>query len=217
MTDRSATESAEATKRAFDRFVNFSDGVFAIAITLLALDVRLPDPGLGADALPLAPQLPALLPNLFAFMLSFVVIGGYWVAHRSLLRKVERLDGSIVWLNLLVLFFVVLLPIPTQIVAEYGDTTLGVEIYAGAMTLTGLSILGLIVYAKRAGLTQPDVDMRTSLIKAGLTPAVFAASMVVAVWSPAIATSLWWLVAVVHFVIDPAIGGDWSKLQRRRA
>ena len=121
-------------ERSLDRLVNFSDAVFAIAITLLALDVRLSGLDMTAIRPPLAPQIIELLPNLFAFALSFVVIGGYWVAHHRLFKYVERYDTRMLWLNLVVLFFIGLLPFPTQVVAEYGDTTLGVQIYAGAMT-----------------------------------------------------------------------------------
>jgi uncharacterized membrane protein len=161
---------------------------------------------------PLAPQLLGLLPNLFAFALSFVVIGGYWVAHHRLFRLIDRADTRLVWINLLVLFFVVLLPLPTQIVADYGDTTLGVQIYAGAMTVTGLSILGLTAYARRAHLTAPGANVGLSMLKSSLTPLVFATSMIVAFWSPTWATSMWWLIAIIFFVVDPILNSDWRKL-----
>ena len=211
----SAGDLARQT-RSFDRFVNFSDGVFAIAITLLVLDVRMPSIDSTALAPPLGPQLAGLMPNLFAFSLSFVVIGGYWIAHNGLFKLIERSDVRLVWLNLLVLFFIVLLPLPTQIVADYGDTTLGVEIYAGAMTLTGLSILALAAYAERAHLTAPGVDIRMSMIKSSLTPLVFASSMIVAIWSPTWATNMWWLVAVAFFIVDPIINSDWRSIARKR-
>ena len=216
MQETDETRACERTKRSFDRFVNFSDAVFAIAITLLALDVRLPTIDTSALAPPLAPQLPGLVPNLFAFMLSFVVIGGYWVSHHSLFKMIDRSDMRLVWLNLLVLFFIVLLPVPTQIVADYGNTTLGVEIYAGAITLTGLSMLALIAYAYRSHLTAPEANIRVALVKSSLTPLVFGSSMIVAIWSPAWATRMWWLVAFAYFVVDPMLNSDWGRLRRRK-
>ena len=217
MPEASSTSTSLSTKRAFDRFVNFSDAVFAIAITLLALDVRLPARDALALAPPLGPQLISLLPNLFAFALSFVVIGGYWVAHHGLFKSVERSDSKLIWINLLVLFFIVLLPFPTQVVADYGNTTLGVQVYAGAMVLTGLSILGLTIYAHSAGLTAPGSDMRTSVVRSSLTPLVFASSMVVAIWSPSWAASMWWLIAVVFFVVDPLVGINWRRVAHGRS
>lgn len=204
------------SQRSFDRFVNFSDAVFAIAITLLILNVRLPTVGAGIVTAPLAPQLPGLLPDLFAFTLSFVVIGGYWAAHHRLFDLIDRADTRLIWLNLVMLFFVVLLPLPTQIVAQYGDTTLGVEIYAASMVLVGLSIIVLTLYARGAHLTAPGADIRTSMIKSSITPAVFAASMVVAIFSPRWAMGLWVLIAVAYFVVDPLINSDWRRLAPRR-
>ncbi len=210
------TRAAERTKRAFDRFVNFSDAVFAIAITLLALDVRLPSLDSTGMAPALGPQLPGLMPNLFAFMLSFVVIGGYWVSHHAVFKIIDRSDTRLLWLNFLVLFFIVLLPIPTQIVADYGGTTLGVEIYAGAITLTGLSMLALIGYAYRSHLTAPEANIRVALVKSSLTPLVFGSSMIVAIWSPAWATRMWWLIAIAFFIVDPLIGNRWlSPITKR--
>jgi uncharacterized membrane protein len=208
--------ASDRTKRAFDRFVNFSDAVFAIAITLLVLDIRLP----AVDATSIRPalldQLPGMMPNLFAFMLSFAVIGGYWVSHHRFFGSVDRSDARLVWLNLVVLFFVVLLPFPTQIVAEYGDTTLGVVIYAGAMTLTGLSIIALKTYAFRANLTAPSADMRGAIIRSSITPAVFALSVLVAFWSPKWATRMWWIAALAFFVVDPIVNSDWSHAVPKR-
>ena len=204
--------AADRTKRSLDRFVNFSDAVFAIAITLLVLDIRLPAIDATAIRPALGAQLPELMPNLYAFMLSFAVIGGYWVSHHRFFRAVDRSDARLIWLNLVVLFFVVLLPFPTQVVAEYGDTTLGVEIYAGAMTLTGLSILALKAYAFRAHLTAPEANRSGSMIRSWITPLVFALSMVVAVWSPIWATRMWFLAALAFFVVDPIINSDWGRL-----
>lgn len=214
--DQHSASARTRNERSLSRLVGFSDGVYAIAITLLALDVRLPAVDATALNPPLAVQLVGLLPNLFAFALSFVVIGGYWVAHHRFFSYVERYDTRMLWLNLLVMFFVALLPFPTQVVADYGDTTLGIEVYAGGMTLTGLAIAALMLYAFRSGLMCDGADMRMSLTKALITPCVFGVSMVVAIWSPTIASSMWWLIAVVYFVIDPIVNSDWRKLGKRR-
>jgi uncharacterized membrane protein len=201
--------ASDRTKRSFDRFVNFSDAVFAIAITLLVLDIRLPTIDATAMRPPLATQLPGMMPNIFAFMLSFAVIGGYWVSHHRFFGSVDRSDARLIWLNLVVLFFVVLLPFPTQIVAEYGDTAAGVMIYAAAMTLTGLSIIALKAYAYRAGLTSRDSDISGSMIRSSITPLVFAASIAVALWSPHWATRMWLVAALAFFLVDPILNGKW--------
>lgn len=204
MEETQARASARG-KRSFDRFVNFSDAVFAIAITLLALDIRLPQQDAAALAPPLGPQLNALVPNLFAFALSFAVIGGYWMAHHRLFEMIDRHDGRLIALNMLTLFCVALLPFPTQVVADYGHTTLGVEIYAGSMVLTGLSIFALVVHAHRAHLIAVEADIRGPLIRSSIMPAVFAASMIVAIWHPRAAMYMWLLVVAIRIIGDPII------------
>ncbi len=213
---RESVADRKRGQRSLDRLVNFSDAVFAIAITLLALDVRLPALDATSASPALGPQLAALVPNFFAFALSFVVIGGYWVAHHRLYNFVDRFDTRMLWLNLLVLFFVALLPFPTQVVADYGNTLLGVEIYAGAMTLTGIAVLFMLLYAYSSGLTAPGADRRVAVIKSFITPTVFGTSMIVALWSPTWASNMWWLVAIAYFVVDPILNSDWGRLGIRR-
>jgi uncharacterized membrane protein len=210
-------QDREDGRRQLDRLVAFSDGVFAIAITLLVLDIRLADPGSAGAGATLPQQLAILAPSIFAYALSFVVVGGYWVAHHRTFKFIVRYDTRLLWLDLLVLFFVALLPFPTQVIARYGDTFLGVEIYAGAMVLTGLSLLALWFYANYGGhLTRPGTDVRIGAIKSSITPAVFGSSMIVAFWSPRAASLMWWLVAFAFFVVDPILNSDWKRLRRRR-
>lgn len=203
--DETQVRESARSKRSFDRFVNFSDAVFAIAITLLALDIRLPQQDATASAPPLAPQLHALTPNLFAFALSFAVIGGYWVAHHRLFGMIDRHDGRLVALNMLTLFCVALLPFPTQVIADYGHTTLGVEIYAGSMVVTGVSIFALVLHAYRAGLIAAETDIRGPLIRSSLMPVVFGTSMIVAIWNPRAAMYMWLLVVAARIIGDPMI------------
>jgi uncharacterized membrane protein len=211
------TQEQRDDRRQLDRLVAFSDGVFAIAITLLVLDLRLADMSSMDTAAPLAEQLHALAPSFFAYALSFVVVGGYWVSHHRTFKYIVRYDTRLLWLDLLVLFFVALLPFPTQVVARYGNTTLGVQIYAGAMVLTGLSVLALWTYAFYGGhLTRPGTDYRIGAIKSAITPAIFGGSMIVAIWDPRLATMMWWLVAIAFFVVDPIVNSDWRRLGSSR-
>jgi len=203
--EETEAKASTRSKRSFDRFVNFSDAVFAIAITLLALDIRLPQIDAAASPPALGPQLQALTPNLFAFALSFAVIGGYWMAHHRLFEMIDRHDGRLIALNMLTLFCVALLPFPTQVVADYGHTTLGVQVYAGSMVLTGISIFALVLHAHRAGLIAAETDIRGPLIRSSIMPAVFAVSMVVAVWNPRAAMYMWLLVVAIRIIGDPII------------
>jgi uncharacterized membrane protein len=97
------------------RLEAFSDGVFAVAITLLALDLAVPGPGHGS----LAAQLTDHWPALAAYCVSFLTIGIIWVNHHTLFRNFARIDRTLLFLNLLVLFFVVAIPFATATIADY--------------------------------------------------------------------------------------------------
>jgi len=133
-------ESVTDQSKEVARIAAFSDGVFAIAITLLTLQLAIPKSG------SLTRDLSDLLPNFVAFVISFLVIGNYWVAHHRLFAAVERYDNRLIWLNLLTLFFIVLLPFTTSVIAEYGDQPLAVIVYALSLSGAGFANTALAAY-----------------------------------------------------------------------
>src|ERR1700678_384899 len=97
------------------RLEAFSDGVFAVAITLLAFNIAVRGPGHGT----LAYQLGHLWPAFLAYLVSFSMIGIIWVNHHALVRTIDAVDRTLLFLNLVLLLFVVLIPFATATVAEY--------------------------------------------------------------------------------------------------
>jgi len=122
------------------RLEAFSDGVFAVAITLLALDLAVAGPeGHG----PLAEQLYHKWPAFLAYLISFFMIGIIWVNHHALVRQITKVDRTLLFLNLVLLLFVVLIPFSTATVADYftrhdWDTQVAMMIYGGVFL--GMSI-----------------------------------------------------------------------------
>ena len=104
------------------RIAAFSDGVYAIAITLLALQLEIP----FGDDVDVWRELGRLWPEFLSLAISFAVIGVYWVAHHRLFSYIERYDGRLIWLNLLTLFFIVIMPFTTSLVGEHGDAPVSV-------------------------------------------------------------------------------------------
>ena len=193
-------------RAALDRLVFFSDGVFAIAITLLALELRLPEvPGGYTDAT-LLTALTNLAPSLFAFTMSFVVIAGFWLGHFRTFRAVERLDGRLVAIDLLFLFFVALVPFPTSIVASDGNLPYAAILYAAFVALGG-SVAALLWYypAQIGRLVTPTISpqiARRVTLRTLVTPAVFAASIPVALASPTAAEVCWVLSFALHRIVS---------------
>ena len=121
------------------RLEAFSDGVFAVAITLLALDLTVEGNGHG----PLSFQLYEKWPSFVAYLLSFFMIGIIWVNHHVLVRSIVKVDRTVLFLNLVLLLFVVLIPFTTATEADYfphnsPDARLAMALYAGAFL--GMSI-----------------------------------------------------------------------------
>ena len=187
----------------------FSDAVFAIAMTLLAVDIRVPQvPGdeLGA-------AVAAQLPEFGAYVLSFVVTAAYWLSHHRLFRLLKGFTGRLQQLNLGLLLFVALLGYATDMLAFYGDEVLGVVIYAAALGLIGTANTGLWIYCSRAGLFREDVDPRLpafAQVRAPVTPAVFLASIPIAIlWSPRAAIWSWLGIILINALLH--------NIGRRRA
>ena len=116
------------------RLEAFSDGVFAVAITLLALDLTVAGPGHG----PLAHQLHDKWPAFVAYLLSFFVIGIIWVNHHVLIKSIALVDRTLLFLNLVLLIFVVLIPFSTATVAQYlpvsgGDVKVAMALYSAVL------------------------------------------------------------------------------------
>lgn len=170
------------------RLLAFSDGVFAIAITLLVLTV--PVPGLprggGDPNARLAAELVRLAPNLGAFVLSFVLIGAQWIIHHRLLREVRRTDSGLLWLNLLALLGICLVPLATSVLVRYGDLPIGCIAYAALQIGISLSYTALRYY-----LSAQSGQGRRQAVLGLVQLAGFAVSIPVAFLSVNAAYALW--------------------------
>ena len=127
-----------------NRLESFSDGVFAIVITLLVLELRLPDVAYGA----LRENLVALLPSIGAYVLSFLLVGMYWVFHHYAFTLLESVDGVLLWLNILFLLFISFMPFPTMMLGRYPFQTLPVVIYGINLMLANMTGLASVLYLK---------------------------------------------------------------------
>ena len=142
-----ACQEKETDPLGFERLVFFSDAVMAIAITLMTLEIRLPelDPARAAD--PINAALLTMVPHIAVYVLSFVVIGTYWVLHHRLFRLIKRYDITLIWLNLVFLMFVAFVPVATNALGDYSGLPIVTTLYAVSLALMGLSQGGLWWYA----------------------------------------------------------------------
>ena len=124
-----------------ERLELFSDGVFAIILTLLVLDLKVPE-GRGVEGLR------AAMPGLLVHAGAFFVIGMAWITHHQFLEHVETIGRSMLGWNLLVLFWITLIPFGARIAAEHPGDGLGAAIIAGSLTLAQASIIGMVLFGQ---------------------------------------------------------------------
>jgi uncharacterized membrane protein len=179
-----------------ERLVALADGVFAIAVTLLVLDLYVPR---GLDTQKFHETLRELLPDLGAYALSVAVLGSFWRDHRRIFRSVREIDGQVTALSLLGLGLAALLPFPTRLVAEYGDEPASVAIYGAAVAALGAAHLALVaVLARRpwlrgdfipaGGFRLYGLDLAATVVVFLLTVPLTLAAGAAAAW--------WWLVLI---------------------
>ena len=128
-----------------NRLEAFTDGVFAIVITLLILNVKLPEVSYEN----LQSGLMELLPTIFVYALSFLLIGMYWVFHHHMLTYISEVDGVLLWLNILFLLFISFVPFPAMMLGKYPFTTLPVVIYGSNLILVNINAFALLLYLRR--------------------------------------------------------------------
>lgn len=135
------------------RLEAFSDGVFAIVITLLILDIRFPDVPYSQFAATLV----SLLPRILMYGLSFIIIGLYWVSHHNSMQVVKKTDRGFLWLNILLLLCVSFIPFPTSLVGRYPFQAWPIIIYG--ITLIVCNLIGTVMMLyilRRPHLTIPE-------------------------------------------------------------
>ena len=178
----------------------FSDGVFAIAITLLVLDLRLPGGGT------LTHQLLHVWPQYFAYVVSFLTIGIMWMNHHTMLAHVSRVDRPLLVINLLLLMAVVVIPFPTSLVAEHlqgsggvaATVTYGLVLIAASLGFAGLWIY-VVTHAERlGGQAQPEALRRSIPGFTGGLLVYVAATVVAAFGAPLIALVIYGLLGVYY-------------------
>jgi uncharacterized membrane protein len=215
-------EDHQAAPEGIGRILALSDGVFAIAITLLVIQIALPATA-GTD---LPSALLRLWPRYLAYVLSFLVIARFWFSHHLAFRLITRYDGMLVWLNLVLLMFVAFLPFPTAVLGEHLAAPAAAVLYAMAAGLTSAASAGYWWYASGRGrLLKPGLDrLQVTVLRARSLsgPVFFALTLPVAAYAPYAAEAMWILgfplarISVVWFITAKSQQPRRSKEHRRR-
>jgi uncharacterized membrane protein len=174
------------------RLLAFSDGVFAIAFTILVLDLSVPD---GLSDAELGVELRALVPSILSAVLSFAVIGRLWISHHELFADIRAVDRTVLAANVVLLALIALIPFSTRVLADYPHLPIAVIIYSanvGAVAVVQLAVWLRATHRRR--LVTERVDGQT-VLAATLGLSGFAAGFLVAIpvarWSTSAAMACW--------------------------
>ena len=189
-----------------ERIVFFSDAVMAIAITLLAIDLKLPEIVGVITSNDLQAMLSALTPRIMSFVISFVVIGVYWTSHHRYFTYIKSYDNVLIMLNMLFLGFIAVMPFVASILGQFAYLPIGVISYAAAVAATGFAISGLWWYAT-AGHRLVDADLDEDLIRsrrliALIVPVIFLLSIPFALISPWLGLTIWWVAPLISLILQ---------------
>lgn len=194
--------SDSINKEVLKRVIIFSDAVFAFAITLLIVDIRLP---IGTTEDNLGPVLISLWPNYLAFLISFFVIGLYWFAHIRLFRKLTGCNWKLIWLNFFQLFLIVIIPFSTSVIALV-LCQLSVIIYAISIACSGYMSTFLRIYVaynhRLVNENYSSRDIKIDIILNSIAPICFTISIWVAFFSVFVAQLLWILWILPRIIIQ---------------
>ena len=192
------------------RLTALSDGVFAVALTLLVLDVKPPqvNPALLGSAVL------AMAPRLGIFALSFAIVTYYWVSHHSVFTYVRTTDRVLLWLNMLFLFSIVILPFSAAVLADYPRTAPAIALYGTNVALcsVALSVAWWYAVAKRLSIDVQGVELRHVAVRTAVSPILALLGVAVSTIAPVISLVLFVAIPVVY----GATAGRYRKNRRNK-
>ena len=173
----------ELSGQSVERLKALADGVFAVAMTLLVLDLRLPE-GDADDNAALWHQLQHLGPQFAAYLLSFTMLGTFWLAQHTFLERCRRSDRMLSWATLSFLFFVSTLPFSASTLAEHTHLTLAVLLYWANLLGLGVTLGWQIFHADHQELVHDPADLALVRRRLFLAQSLYAVAAAVSFVSP---------------------------------
>ena len=194
--------------RNVERLGAFTDGVLAIAITLLVLDIRLPEGVAAMSDAALGGALKAIWPKYLGYVISFLVIGNYWMVHTAKFRELKAVNHRFIVLNIFFLLVVGFIPFVTSVISE-NDGRIATTLYAATMATASALLAVMGFYAESKGLVEkpetgdgPVIHILRSL----LSTVIFLASVIAAQFDAGAARYFWLLLIPAAMVARPRQG-----------
>ena len=186
------------------RIEALADGIFAVAMTLLVLDVKLPGGESFSTDAALLERVLSLEHTFIIYFISFVVLGMFWVGHHAQFHYIRYVDHTLLWLNLLFLFFITSVPFATDLLGDHNQLRLPYLYYAFKLLLLAGLLIAQIAYLRRhPELAQPSLTRevaRRIVLRAALFATIPLLSIAAVFYNTRLALYLYFLLLVVHFL-----------------
>jgi uncharacterized membrane protein len=198
----------QIANRSLERIGALSDGLFAIAMTLIVLEIRVPPTaGINGDAELLA-ALGDLAPRFLTYLLSFMTLGIFWNGQQTQLSYLSHGNRDLSWLSLLFLAIVALFPFTTSLLADFFQFRLALALYWLDITLCGLALLAIWTYVERAGLVRDDVGPevgRAIRRRIVIAQALYGIGMVIGLVFGTLPAVIFIVLVQLNFAIAPRV------------
>ena len=189
----------------FDRVSFFTDAVYAIAMTLLVVELQPPELAAVRDPAALWNALWDERSGVIGFFVGFILIGRYWLAHHQFFASLRSVDAGLISLNLVYLAFIAFMPFPVALLSNYEENPVSFFMFAGCMAVVSLLEVAMFLWAARSGhlrfAATPEV-MRFAMIAGGAPVLVMLASFPLALYSTTWALLSWLVVFPIGAILD---------------
>lgn len=193
-----------------DRLLALSDGVVAIAITLLVLQLNVPSPAGLTDpdsASQLAAALAKITDQLVSYLISFYVVANFWLVHHRVFGRINGQREGLAWWNFAFLLTITIMPFTSDLLGKFAGNPLAIDIFAANLLLATVATQLTVIYARRKDLVTPESkrQAQATRYRVGANVFVIALSIVIAWVNPSAAKYLWFLLAAA-----PGVADRWS-------
>jgi uncharacterized membrane protein len=194
--------------QSIERLAALSDGLFAVAMTLLVLDLKVPASHAIETDQALLTALSDLAPRLVIYLMSFLTLGIFWVGQQTQLAHIARSDRHLTWIHLAFLFTISLTPFSTALMAEFITLRTALLLYWLNIFAFGALLLASWRYAKHAGLVEPEVS---AMINASVERRIFTAQALYVFGALLCVFSTYWSIGFIilvqlNYVVGPRVG-----------
>jgi uncharacterized membrane protein len=189
-----SSETNKISRYSAQRLDAFSDGVFAIVITLLVLELRVPE--MAGNKL--LHRLAELLPKFVSFMVSFFYISIYWINHSQLFHQLKAVDRRLFWFNSLFLMFLTFIPFPTALIGSYPHDRVAIVFYGFAMLATAVSFIIMKLHINREGLNEKNDIKGKNVFYIVAGPLLYTAAILLAFIDIKISIAIYLLIPIIY-------------------